>query len=124
MGEKRYPAIGAAISIYDAHLKTGRKRLPTFKKSKFYFIQLGHDAKLKSLQILETLRQAKIPVYQSLSKDKLLGQIASAEKMQIKYVLIMGQKEALENTVVVRNMDTRSQDTVPLNELVAYLKKL
>ncbi len=123
-GKKDIPAIGAAISIYDAHLKTEKKRIPTAKKPKFYFIQLGHDAKLKSLKILETLRQAKIPVYQSLSKDKLIGQIASAEKMEIKYVLIMGQKEALENTVVVRNMDTRSQNTVNLSELVAYLKKL
>ncbi|MEI7777092.1 MAG: His/Gly/Thr/Pro-type tRNA ligase C-terminal domain-containing protein [bacterium] len=123
-GKKDIPAIGAAISIYDAHLKTEKKRIPVIKKPKFYFIQLGHDAKLKSLQILETLRQAKIPVYQSLSKDKLLGQIASAEKMEIKYVLIMGQKEAIENSVVVRNMETRSQNTVDLKDLVAYLKKL
>lgn len=123
-GKKDIPAIGAAISIYNAQVKTEKKRIPSLKKPKFYFIQLGHDAKLKSLQVLETLRQAKIPVYQSLSKDKLLGQIASAEKMQIQYVLIMGQKEAIENSMVVRNMNTRSQDTVLLSELVAYLKKL
>ena len=36
----------------------------------------------------------------------------------------MGQKEALENSMVVRNMETRSQNTVDLKDLVAYLKKL
>ena len=35
----------------------------------------------------------------------------------------MGQKEALDNTVIVRNMNTRSQDIIAVDMLPVYLKK-
>jgi len=119
-GKKDVPAIGVAIHINSSSLKTQ----PAAKKAKFFFIQLSYDAKLKSLQMMEMLRQAKIPVSQSLSKDKLSAQLLAAEKSKIPYVIIVGQKEAMENSAVVRNMNTRSQDTIPVKDLVAYLKKL
>ncbi len=70
------------------------------------------------------LRQAKIPVFQSLPKDKLGAQVSVAEKMKIPWHLIMGKKEAIEHSIIVRDMETRSQETVPLNTLADYLKKL
>lgn len=82
------------------------------------------DAKLKSLTLIEMLRKAGVFVVQSLSKDKLSAQLAQAEKMGIPYILMMGQREASENSVVVRNLDTMSQETVKIDELVKYLKKL
>ncbi len=121
-GKKDVPSIGANIKIKN-HLLECKSDLKE-KKYKLYFIQLGFEAKLKSMQVLEMLRKSKIDVYQSLSKDKMTAQIGLAEKMQIPYIIIMGQKEAMENSVVVRNMNTRSQDTVPLEELIGYIRKL
>jgi histidyl-tRNA synthetase len=123
-GKKEIPAIGVAIQVYPSASKIIKKSSLTVKNPRFYFIQLGFDAKLKSLQILELLRQSKIAISQGLSKDKLAAQLATAEKMKVPYVMIMGQKEAMENSVVVRDMNTRSQDTIPVSELVTYLKKL
>ena len=120
--KKDIPAVGVAILIQPDHLKRSTRKSDA--KPKFYFIQFGFEAKLRSLKIIEMLRQAKIPVHQALSKDKLTGQIAAAEKMGIPYVIIMGQKEALEGTVVVRHMMSRSQETVKVENLVKYLKKL
>ena len=93
-------------------------------KAKFYFIQFGFEAKLKSLEIIDTLREAKISVSQSLSKDKLSAQLGSAEAQNFPYLLIVGQKEAMDNTVLVRYKDTRSQMAVPVKNLVEYIKKL
>ena len=39
------------------------------KKPKIYFIQIGFEAKLKSLSVIEVLRKAHIPIIQSLSVD-------------------------------------------------------
>lgn len=93
-------------------------------KPKFYFIQFGAFAKMKSLSLIETLRQARIPVYHSLTKDKFVGQLSNAETTATPFVIIMGQKEALENTVVVRHMSTRAQETIPVGKLASYLSKL
>jgi len=52
------------------------------------------------------------------------AQLAIAEKLQIPYTLIFGQKEALENSVIVRDMSNRSQNTVKLSKLLDYLKDI
>ena len=124
MGLKReLPAVGISIVCKTKKYTSSSSRSGNIKP-KIYFIQLGFDAKLQSLKVIETLREANIPIYQSLSKDKLAAQISTAEHMKVPYVLIMGQKEAKENSVIVRNMMTRSQETVPLKELPAYLKHI
>ena len=74
--------------------------------------------------IVEMLRKEKISVYHSITKDKITGQLNGAEYMKATHVLIIGQKEAIENTVVVRDVISREQDTVPLANLADFLKKL
>jgi len=94
------------------------------KKPKIFFVQLGFEAKLRSLGIMEELRRSSIPIYQSLSRDKLASQLALAESLQIPYTIIMGQKEALEGSIIVRDMISRSQETIPINSLPLYLKRI
>lgn len=124
--KKEIPAVGAALGmdriIESSWCKDLSPRI--MGDIKFYLIQLGFDAKMKTLPILEILRKAKLPVYQSISKDKLAGQLAQAEKMNVPYVIIFGQREAIDGTVIIRNMKNRSQDTVKINELLIYIKKL
>jgi len=40
------------------------------------------------------------------------------------YAIIFGQKEALENSVIFRNMSNRSQETVKIDKLLDYIKSL
>lgn len=94
------------------------------KKPQCYFIQMGSEAKLKSLRVIEVLRQSRIPVYHSLTKDKLTAQLMTAENMKVPYVLIMGQKESLENTLLIREMQNRSQETVRVDQVADYLRKI
>ena len=70
------------------------------------------------------LRKNKITVYHSITKDKIAGQLNGAEYMKASHVLIMGQKEAIENSMVVRNLINREQDTVPISELADFLKNI
>ncbi len=123
-GKKDVPAVGFSMGVDRIVGSTWYKKLSPriIKKPKLYFIQLGSEAKLKSLNIIEILRKAHVPIAQSLSKDSIGAQLAIAEKLQIPYALIFGQKEALENSVIVRDMSNRSQDTVKLDKLIEYLK--
>lgn len=124
--KKDIPAIGAAIGVDRLiSMPWYNKHMPRImKKPKVYFIQLGIEAKLKSLNIIETLRKAHIPMAQALSKDSLGAQLAMAEKSNAPYTIIFGQKEAIEHTVIVRNMETRSQETVKQAKLAEYMKSL
>ncbi len=127
MGNKKdVPAVGTGLSMERIMMFPECKKLMPriMKPPKVYFIQLGFEAKLKSLCVMEVLRKARIPVHQSVTKDSLGAQLAIAEKMEIPYCIIFGQKEAMDNTVIVRNMSTHSQDTVKIDALSDYIKHL
>lgn len=124
--KKEIPAVGMSLGVDRITELTSYAKLSPriVKKPKVFFIQLSFDAKLRSFEVIEALRQAKIPVQHSLSKDSLSAQLGLAEKLGAPFTIILGQKEALDGTVIVRNMDTRSQDTIKVGKLAEYLKKI
>lgn len=124
--KKEVPAVGASLGV-DRIIAAAGYNKPTpriIKKPKVFFIQLGFEAKLKSFPVIEILRAAKIPMIQTISKDSLSAQLAQAEKLSVPYSIILGQKEALEGTVIVRNMDSRSQDTIKVDKLADYIRAI
>ncbi len=127
MGSKKdVPAVGCGLGIDRILLMPGTEDVQSKiqKKPKIFFVQIGLEAKLHSLSIVEMLRKARVPMAQSLSKDSLGVQLGMAERLEVPYVLIFGQKEAMDEVVIVRNMKTHSQETIAINEVVEYIKKL
>jgi histidyl-tRNA synthetase len=94
------------------------------KKPKVYFAHLGTEAKRRSLHVLDLLRRSRVPAYQALGSDTFDTQLSMAERMKMPYLVILGQKEALEGTVIVRDMGTRSQETIQQDSLPEYLKAM
>lgn len=123
-GKREIPSMGATILVKKSKELSKKVIVKNIKKPKFYLVQLGNTAKLKALNVVELLRKHKIPIYHSITKDKITGQLSGAEYMKATHVLIIGQKEAVENSIVVRNIQNRSQDTVKIEELPKYLKAL
>jgi len=125
-GKKDVPSVGFSMGVDRIVESPWYKKLNPriIKKPKMYFIQLGAEAKLKSLNVIDILRKAHIPIAQALSKDSLGSQLAIAEKLDIPYAIIFGVKEALDNSVIVRDMSNRSQETVKMAKLLEYLKDI
>jgi len=121
--KKEFPSCGATVMY---HKKTSEMKTDTtkFTPPQFYVVQLGNHAKLQMLNIIELLRKEKIPVYHSLTKENITGQISSAEYLGVSHILIMGQKEAIESTIVVRSVDTREQVTIHTRDLAKHLRDL
>jgi len=126
MGYRRdMPAIGMTLAYNPRkRKKPTKKSIRNLGSRKFYFVHLGFEAKIKSLNVIEALRQAHIPIHHALNKSKCEGQMSLAKKCSPEYLIIMGIKEALENSVVVRNTETRSQHIVPIEELVPFISRI
>ncbi len=121
--QKSTPAIGVFI-CYQKNKESKRKSPPKNALPKFGFVHLGTNAKLKSLKTIDSLRKNRIPICHYLTKDKLAGQMSTVERLKFPYIIIMGQKEALEGTVMIRNTKDYSQETICIDELLPYLKKI
>lgn len=125
LSKKEIAASGGAIGMERliAFLKERGIKPKPKKKPKIFFVQLGSSAKFKGFAVTEKLRKAGIPISQSFAKEGLSDQLKIASKLNIPYAIILGQKEALDDTVILRNMDNRSQDIVPIEEIVEAIKK-
>ena len=125
VGRHPVPAVGAAFGI-DRIVELARARtmaLPKEARPQVFFIHLGALAAYQSLQVMEILRGAGIHAAQSIGSDSLRDQLAVALKRNIQYALILGQKEAMEKTIIIQDLETRSQETVPINDLAKSIKQ-
>lgn len=125
LGGKETPACGGAggVERIISIMKEKAIKFPKIAPTKIFFAQLGNLAKRKSLKILEDFRKAKIKVGETLGRDSLRTQLNRANKMGVKYTLILGQKEALEGTIIIRDMETGKQEIVKLDKVVKEMKR-
>lgn len=93
------------------------------EKPKVFLTQLGDLAKRKSLGLIESLRAGGITVQESLGRDSVKSQLKVAERVGAEIALILGQKEALDNTIIVREINSGIQETVSQEKLVEFLKR-
>jgi histidyl-tRNA synthetase len=126
LGGNEVPGCGSAAGIErivnlmkTREMKTGVKP----EEPKIFLAQLGQLAKRKSMKLFEEFRDAKVPVAESFSKDSLKAQLRAANKMGIKWVLIFGQKEALEEFITLRDMETGIQKEIKLDQVVEEMKE-
>lgn len=98
---------------------SGPKTLP-----KIYFIQLGLKAKLEGLRVLEVLRTARVPVLQSFNAAQLSPQLTAARAAGVTHLIIMGAREALDGTVLIREMNNSAQEVVHMADLPRRLRAL
>ncbi len=115
------PAAMIAINVEIRGKTTPPRRAPALPT--IYFAHLGPEARRRSLAVLEDLRRAEIPVHQSLLYERIGEQMIKARDLAVPYVLIMGYKEAMENTVLIREVATNSQIAIPVGDISNYLRK-
>jgi len=125
LGGKDTPACGGAAGIERIIelMKEKNFRFPKVQKPQIFLAQLGPLAKQRAMLLFEEFRRAKIPVYEALSKNSLRVQLARANRLSVKYTLILGQKEAIEGRIILRDMEEGTQQTLKLEKIVETMKK-
>ena len=117
------PSSGLVIA---GRTKNQRSRVdrPRRKKATACLIHIGREARIRSIAIVETFRREKIPIEQCLHYERFSEQMTYAEQLATKYIIIMGQREARDGVVLVRNTLDRSQKTVRIDILPEVFKEL
>jgi len=125
LGGKNTPAVGLAIGldrIVDL-MKVRDIKISPRAHPVIFLVQLGDLAKKKSLKLFEELRKSGLEVASSFSRDTIKAQLKTADKLKVRFSLILGQKEVLDETIIIRNMVSGIQETVPLVKVIKEIKK-
>ncbi|MBI2587829.1 histidine--tRNA ligase [Candidatus Azambacteria bacterium] len=126
LGGKDTPGVGWAAGVERAILvmKALGIAVPVVTpEPKVFLAQLGDLGKKRSLKLFEELRRAGIPVAESFGRSSIKAQLRIADKLGVAVALILGQKEALDGNIILREMRSGVQEIIPLGRFIEELKK-
>jgi histidyl-tRNA synthetase len=126
LGGKPTPAIGFAAGIERIilNLKKQGVPVPALPRPRVFVAYLGDDAKTEAIKLASTLRRAGIGVIEAVGNKSLKSQLRQANTLGVRYAVIVGEQEVNTGTVILRDMTSAEQKTIPVNEVVGRLDSL
>lgn len=126
LGGKPTPAVGFALGvdrIVDI-LKSQKLEIPAAsEKADVFVAQLGDVAKKKCIRLMHDLHMEGVGAEGCIEKKGISDQLKMANKLKAPYTLLIGQKEAFDNTVIIKDMQSGNQEIYPREKVVREIKK-
>ncbi len=124
LGGRPTPAAGFAYGLDRiASLLRDLKVAVPVAETDVFVAQLGEQGRKKALAVFEDLRRSGIRAAEAFSKDSIKAQMELANKRGAKWAIVIGQKEVLDGTAIVRDMESGTQEIVDVRKVVHELKK-
>lgn len=125
LGGKSTSAVGGACGIERIidRLKEEGVELTVTDRPQVFISHLGQQAKLRALEIMRMLQEAQIHFAESIDRDGMQPQLKHADRLGVHWAVIVGHKEMLDRTVILRNMENGMQEVVDQDALVEELKR-
>lgn len=125
LGGPSTPGIGFGMGLERLMLALEAENitLPVEKELDLFFVTIGEEVQPKAVQLVQELREAGIAVDKDYQGRKLKGQLKHADRLNAKYVAILGEEELAKNVINVRYMETGEQEEVALNTFLETMKE-
>jgi histidyl-tRNA synthetase len=126
IGGPETPGIGFAFSIerFIAALKAEAVELPLKQGIDCYLVSLGDEAKDYTVGLLHKLRLAGFSAERDYLNRKIKAQMKAADRLQAKFVVILGEDELKAKRINVKRMETGEQWEMDLNNFVEKFQEL
>lgn len=130
LGGRPTPACGFGIGLERVIIKMKELSqsggtLPFVKKTTpdIFFAQLADQAKRRAMVLYESLIDEGFSVAENFCRDSLKAQLELANKLGVRFTLILGQQELLDGTIIIRNMEGGEQEVIDVQKLIPVLQK-
>ncbi len=125
MGGRPTPSCGFGIGLERVILKIKEKNIPIKEDDEriIFLAQLGAQAKSKMMVLFEEMRKGGFCVRQAFGKDSLKNQLEEANRLKARLCLILGQKELIDGTIMIRDMELGTQEVIDYKKLYPELAR-
>ena len=125
LGGKPTPGIGFAAGM-ERFLIAMEQSNFNIKKSNpdIYFICADKKAISRSIKISNRLRGLNFKVVSDTLRRSMKSQLREANKLKVKYALIIGEDEIRNSTIILKNLIRGTQKTIPQSELKNFFEDL
>ena len=125
LGGKPTPGIGFAAGIERILLLINEEN---FKEHKpvpdIYLICLEKKGIPASLNIAKKLRLKGLNIVSDPLRRSMKAQMRDANKLRARYVLILGESELKDNTIIFKNLESGKQESIKQEKIVKYFDNL
>jgi histidyl-tRNA synthetase len=123
LGGKPTPALGFAAGMERIiiNLKKQKIEAPPLPKPQVFIAYIGEAAKAEAVKLAANLRRGDIGVIQALGDKSLKAQLRQANNLGSSQAVIIGEEELQNGMVIVRDMASAEQKTVPISKLAGEL---
>ena len=125
IGGKPTPGIGFAAGIERILLLINEEN---FKEHKpvpdIYLICLEKKGIPVSLNIAKILRLKGLNIVSDPLRRSMKAQMRDANKLRARYVLILGESELKDNTIIFKNLESGKQESIKQEKIVKYFDNL
>jgi histidyl-tRNA synthetase len=124
-GGEPTPAVGVAHGI-DRIMLAAQMQKPLQKKErqkKVMVIPIKEELRAEALKVSRMLRDAGISVEFEVMGRKMTKALEDADRRKMDFAIIVGERELREEAVVVRNLATREQSKVKIEEIPDAIRK-
>ncbi len=95
---------------------------PALPRPQVFVAHLGEGTKPVAVQLAALLRREHIGALLAFGQRSLKSQMREANRRAVRYAVIVGEGELARGAVTVRDMDQGTQEEVPLDDIVNWLK--
>ncbi len=123
-GGKPTPGIGFGLGIERLILNIKKEGLvvPPIPYPTVYIAHIGEAARIEAIKLAASLRRQGVGVIAATSSRSLKAQLRQANNIKATKAVIIGEDEVRGGTVILRDMASSEQKTVPVGELAEQLK--
>jgi histidyl-tRNA synthetase len=125
-GKRDIPATGVAGGIERLMISLERAKL--FPKSqlgsKVFIASARENSRLDVVRLTRMLRDSGIPAEFDLKGRPLSKQLEYADSTHIPYLIVVGPQEIESKMVKLKEMTTRTETPIPIDEIAAKLRSL
>ncbi len=112
-----------SLSILHRILEANKVAATREQKSDVFLVPLGELAAKRSLRLFRDLTMEKVSVYDHFGNIGVKNQLKAAEAFHAPIALIMGQKEAIDEMVILRDVKSGMQEIISYDKIVQEVKK-
>ena len=125
LGGKPTPGIGFAAGIERILLLINEENFKEHKPvTDIYLICLETKGIPVSLNIAKILRLKGLNIVSDPLRRSMKAQMRDANKLRARYVLILGESELKDNTIIFKNLESGKQESIKQEKIVKYFDNL
>lgn len=120
LGGPDTPGIGFGMGLERLimALEAEKVEIPVKKQLDCFLITLGEKSEKEAVRLVHELRVNGIQADKDYQKRKMKGQFKAADRLNAKYVLILGEEELQKRIINVKEMATGEQIEIPISQLI------